>query len=144
MPVISTLAHPRSRGENHAVPLDRIALAWLIPARAGKTATPASWATSSAAHPRSRGENAPNGIKNFADGGSSPLARGKLGTILEGVIAPRLIPARAGKTRSECLNGLTVAAHPRSRGENSVPPSMRRTAAWLIPARAGKTRRVPG
>ena len=138
MPVISTLAHPRSRGENHAVPLDRIALAWLIPARAGKTATPASWATSSAAHPRSRGENAPNGIKNFADGGSSPLARGKLGTILEGVIAPRLIPARAGKTRSECLNGLTVAAHPRSRGENRTPKTGKTTMQGSSPLARGK------
>ena len=91
--------------------------------------------------------------------GSSPLTRGKLvemGGIKE---APGLIPAHAGKTwRSRTLAG-NVRAHPRSRGENSVPfnfdvhalgsspltrgkpnTRIRKTLnSGLIPAHAGKT-----
>ena len=51
----------------------------------------------------------------------------------------RLIPARAGKTRTRPTAWPLESAHPRSRGENSSgypPPKGRR---WLIPARAGKT-----
>ena len=72
----------------------------------------------------------------------------------------RLIPAHAGKTRLMIVGRIFLAAHPRSRGENSTTTTLRRTAAgsspltrgkpasrfWtvmsfrLIPAHAGKTR----
>ena len=75
--VLASRAHPRSRGENGAPPgptgprqgsspltrgkqvlsTARAPPTGLIPAHAGKTATPESLATASAAHPRSRGEN---------------------------------------------------------------------------------------
>ena len=111
-------AHPRSRGENilHCVlifqgvgssPLTRgkppRVLAYphrdgLIPAHAGKTGTLAGPSTAVAAHPRSRGENmrAVPGI--WIDGGSSPLTRGKPGSLCPEITPPRLIPAHAGKT----------------------------------------------
>ena len=70
-------AHPRSRGENDALPVseteaigsspltrgkrsvreDERTMTGLIPAHAGKTSSSLTWARSPAAHPRSRGEN---------------------------------------------------------------------------------------
>ena len=72
----------------------------------------------------------------------------------------RLIPAHAGKTEAENVEAFHDAAHPRSRGENSMifviisrsrgsspltrgKPDERRGHAFgvgLIPAHAGKTR----
>ncbi len=91
--------------------------------------------------------------------GSSPLTRGKLKTPVNALMANRLIPAHAGKTR--CARGATVAcpAHPRSRGEN-IQTTVQTVVGWgsspltrgkrvvcaevrlgrgLIPAHAGKT-----
>ena len=111
------------------------------------------------AHPRSRGENAVLWVAMRADGGSSPLTRGKR---LERATHPGghgLIPAHAGKTRSTPAPGTASRAHPRSRGENikdavgsvidwgsspltrgkrRVRPSSHSTPG-LIPAHAGKT-----
>ena len=90
-------AHPRSRGENHAVVLGsghsggsspltrgkRVIVVGLdvgfglIPAHAGKTSL--TWFDSSrySAHPRSRGENLAFVVPMVFVGGSSPLTRGK-------------------------------------------------------------------
>ena len=174
-------AHPRSRGENiaftpshacdqgssplargkhrlHAFPRLRPGL---IPARAGKTYTPASPPTTSQAHPRSRGENRHSHAGGQRVAGSSPLARGKPLLTRSSNQAHRLIPARAGKTWSTQACADATTAHPRSRGEN-VPllellPSevgssplargkrddqvKQRIQDGLIPARAGKTLR---
>ena len=95
---LTVRAHPRSRGENIAEmvmdgassgssPLTRGKPAeseygldpmGLIPAHAGKTWR--SWCQSCwwGAHPRSRGENCFGRRGNQANGGSSPLTRGKL------------------------------------------------------------------
>ena len=90
-------AHPRSRGENTASaaccgttpgssPLTRGKRAphqrarlflGLIPAHAGKTASPASSWTVRRAHPRSRGENRMLSQGLQCKHGSSPLTRGK-------------------------------------------------------------------
>ena len=172
-------AHPRSRGENlhgaHGAPLGggssplargkqrRVdeSADWegLIPARAGKTKSPAPKTSTPTAHPRSRGENDRLRALGIGVPGSSPLARGKLGALgpLGGV--DRLIPARAGKT-SQCGPPTSAPkAHPRSRGENQKwgvsrvarlgsSPLARgkprlspagRPGLRLIPARAGKT-----
>ena len=92
--------------------------------------------------------------------GSSPLTRGKRGLLGGGLLRRRLIPAHAGKTFARVPVGKTCAAHPRSRGENTVPsPSVPpeagsspltrgklgdlhpgRSVRRLIPAHAGKTR----
>ena len=131
----------------------------LIPARAGKTEHLPTIPTNEGAHPRSRGENVRWRRRCLCPVGSSPLARGKLARVPAHPTRFRLIPARAGKTSGVGIVGATVAAHPRSRGENvgdffdltaedgSSPlargklcslgsrPSIR----TLIPARAGKT-----
>ena len=93
------------------------------------------------------------------EGGSSPLTRGKLNTIVTTLITNRLIPAHAGKTEAAQGRWMSRWAHPRSRGENyrlrsasitlsgSSPltrgkrkyPSSVLLQSRLIPAHAGKT-----
>ena len=113
-------AHPRSRGEhstrtaatgstNGSSPLARGTLnittfkplnPRLIPARAGNTRLHLLDKAIYTAHPRSRGEHSPGrGVFGFL-GGSSPLARGTRKDSVELRSAARLIPARAGNTRS--------------------------------------------
>mgnify|MGYP000918567836 CR=1 FL=1 len=131
----------------------------LIPARAGKTHPRSRYQKRYRAHPRSRGENVRD-IHPHQDGpGSSPLARGKHKLTTSRQQPTRLIPARAGKTPCPALGNTRLAAHPRSRGENSMAhslqsvnsgssplargklldPAIPDAVARLIPARAGKT-----
>ena len=91
--------------------------------------------------------------------GSSPLARGTRACLIQLLALSRLIPARAGNTRSGCLALVPASAHPRSRGEHA-PVELERenllgssplargthlggtvddTPDRLIPARAGNT-----
>ena len=97
-------AHDRRRG--------------LIPARAGKTFAPGSVSHIDSAHPRSRGENDRQKIVLSVVAGSSPLARGKHRRIRPSARHRGLIPARAGKTVVLKQIHTSLAAHPRSRGEN--------------------------
>ena len=114
---------------------------------------------SSGAHPRSRGENQGYYQAVTVDEGSSPLTRGKRVARPQHPTRRGLIPAHAGKTCPGSGRERDQQAHPRSRGENSVPsprawsgsgssPLTRGkrngTPAWtsgirLIPAHAGKT-----
>ena len=134
----------------------------LIPAHAGKTSAVCCATVSVEAHPRSRGENHSHGVLEAEAQGSSPLTRGKRGAVDGGRDGLRLIPAHAGKTQATRRRHQRPRAHPRSRGENSVPfltrimdggssPLTRgkRTEvhepprrAGLIPAHAGKTPRL--
>ena len=176
-------AHPRSRGENvlggdqhfgghGSSPLTRgkrrgrqagRSRRRLIPAHAGKTA---KWLRSLIrfpAHPCSRGENGE--MVAFIDpiSGSSLLTRGKPRPRLRSRSRQRLIPAHAGKTHWSPSRKITAAAHPRSRGENTMPgagpflcfgasPVTRGKrecrgggfrGGRLIPAHAGKTATSP-
>ena len=135
-----TSAHPRSRGENHTVPIPtlthngsspltrgkhragrvRAREAGLIPAHAGKTGVLVCALLAHRAHPRSRGENARVAHQTQPCNGSSPLTRGKpkrrrlcLGWL-------GLIPAHAGKTMCVVRHIMGSGAHPRSRGENTL------------------------
>ena len=138
--MMSTGAHPRSRGENsgvrtasrapvgsspltrgkHLLDLGRHRYRRLIPAHAGKTDRLDSVHLRPEAHPRSRGENLVALRSGMTLRGSSPLTRGK--RRLDQVDQPRwrLIPAHAGKTprRPSATSG--PRAHPRSRGENKL------------------------
>ena len=140
----------------------RHAIEGLIPAHAGKTSAVCCATVSVEAHPRSRGENHSHGVLEAEAQGSSPLTRGKRGAVDGGRDGLRLIPAHAGKTQATRRRHQRPRAHPRSRGENSVPfltrimdggssPLTRgkRTEvhepprrAGLIPAHAGKTPRL--
>ena len=133
-------AHPRSRGENHDLPVDELHLAGsspltrgkhardvggailqgLIPAHAGKTEVRGACSLPMTAHPRSRGENQPDVQPGRPSRGSSPLTRGKRIHDHHLHARPRLIPAHAGKTAYPLEASSSRSAHPRSRGENNT------------------------
>ena len=159
-----------------------LTVAWdrIIPARAGFTLTPAPRGGPLGDHPRSRGVYAKascatspfNGSSPLARGlpppaspetgglqGSSPLARGLQPEVPALLGGHRIIPARAGFTRTSSKRGQRGADHPRSRGvyvladvgdvtEGGSSPLARglpaRVRGWtvrqgIIPARAGFT-----
>ena len=153
-----TWAHPRSRGENlmrcrtlvaasGSSPLTRGKLrperhpqgvARLIPAHAGKTVKRPDSSPARPAHPRSRGEN--GGLLSHFSGerGSSPLTRGKPGVLPGRDRRGRLIPAHAEKTSFRSVTATPTAAHPRSRGENTVRTSRTETFKGSSPLTRGK------
>ena len=175
----SAWAHPRACGENHALLVnDPNALGSsprvrgkprrvvkgdrrrrLIPARAGKTGPCRHLPEEQPTHPRACGENVQEVSLVAIPAGSSPRVRGKRPDLVSGEVGARLIPARAGKTRSGVAVRSSSSAHPRACGENWSTASRRSTAsgssprvrgkrlqaaphrsdAGLIPARAGKT-----
>ena len=134
----------------------------LIPARAGKTPGLQPVALLRWAHPRACGENTGFSFRQRVPAGSSPRVRGKLRRLGEELRGDRLIPARAGKTRSGPHCPRRGPAHPRACGENgtSSPGSSAQAGSsprvrgkrhrrhrqpvhrGLIPARAGKTMRL--
>ena len=77
---------------------------------------PPRWSSWRRDHPRSRGVYA--GRRAGADGerGSSPLARGLHGPPVVNSPGPRIIPARAGFTRTPPTATSPCGDHPRSRG----------------------------
>ena len=78
--------------------------------------------------------------------GSSPLTRGKLGDLPKDCLATRLIPAHAGKTLP-CTSLLPKKrAHPRSRGENTLPswqPTLCEGSSPLTRGKPGEPGRPP-
>ena len=157
-PTAQHRAHPRSRGENGfadsrergfegSSPLTRGKLgSWrshckrigLIPAHAGKTVFSEGGEGRDGAHPRSRGENRDRVGDPHRAGGSSPLTRGKPVIGRAWLMSSGLIPAHAGKTRRSGGRPGRDRAHPRSRGENSVPAAGRRHSSGSSPLTRGK------
>ena len=135
----------------------------LIPARAGKTRSAWRGDRWRRAHPRAGGENRSPLSCHVARSGSSPRGRGKHVLRSQRRRAPRLIPARAGKTVHPIRRCGRNRAHPRAGGENFASASTvlkkpgssprgrgkrRRLVVagdhvGLIPARAGKTSSAP-
>ena len=131
----------------------------IIPARAGFTAPGLSRFARHRDHPRSRGVYEGFSLDGSPDPGSSPLARGLRDRGPCGRACLRIIPARAGFTRSSPPGPGRSEDHPRSRGVYSrnqlATVSMvgssplarglrdvgddRWGAAGIIPARAGFT-----
>ena len=90
--------HPRSRGVYPARRRPRSVGGWIIPARAGFTTALTAGFNRLKDHPRSRGVYIEfTGLLSFLRG-SSPLARGLLGSLLLTGQQVRIIPARAGFT----------------------------------------------
>ena len=88
----------------------------IIPARAGFTATFTSIAATRSDHPRSRGVYEADQDAREHQSGSSPLARGLHSCPGWMTCWMRIIPARAGFTRSRTCRTPWSADHPRSRG----------------------------
>ena len=149
-----------------AAPFPKASPDGIIPARAGFTARGPGRRAPAQDHPRSRGVYLSSTRMRSHKRGSSPLARGLLTPAEGGLRRERIIPARAGFTRSRSPTAAWRRDHPRSRGVyTSVTPrpSPRRgssplarglpldttaqtSAQGIIPARAGFTvhRRAPG
>ena len=88
----------------------------IIPARAGFTRSRSTRPVSSTDHPRSRGVYPLAIGRRDCASGSSPLARGLPPHRRRRHLRRRIIPARAGFTRSSRGCGALEADHPRSRG----------------------------
>ena len=112
---------------------------WIIPARAGFTDHIPCIQVRSGDHPRSRGVYDVYGWVTDRREGSSPLARGLHQDRPLRAEYPRIIPARAGFTRTEnFLMGMEDGSSPLARG---LPIRIHRTVVSdrIIPARAGFT-----
>ena len=88
----------------------------IIPARAGCTPVTSAPASPNRDHPRSRGVHDRCVPPRLAAAGSSPLARGARPVTSWPTFTHRIIPARAGCTRSGCVGSCPWSDHPRSRG----------------------------
>ena len=133
---VAQLDHPRSRGvyaprrctprsSSGSSPLARGLLCFgfvvsfrrgIIPARAGFTPPSGRRHCRRRDHPRSRGVYFLGASRYHWINGSSPLARGLLGLGLARVLCCRIIPARAGFTSTNWVEGTLSLDHPRSRG----------------------------
>ena len=131
----------------------------IIPARAGPTLYRKRTAKPCADHPRSCGANTTTPFTITRLAGSSPLVRVQRSGVRLHALALRIIPARAGPTKSPSPRILSVTDHPRSCGANSYffqsttadsgsSPLVRgqlqlqqddTTKLRIIPARAGPT-----
>ena len=106
---------PLARGLPHAGGAD-LHVVGIIPARAGFTRRRCPSAPSPRDHPRSRGVYENEVVAEYQRAGSSPLARGLPQQPRRENRCPRIIPARAGFTRTSSAVTPTWADHPRSRG----------------------------
>ena len=132
----------------------------IIPARAGFTFLRGKANPATKDHPRSRGVYWGDRTKRITLDGSSPLARGLLGFEQHACVLHRIIPARAGFTRSAPPRSYRRKDHPRSRGVYFIGSARRSRSTGssplarglpaerneivgkrgIIPARAGFTR----
>ena len=115
----------------------------IIPARAGFTGTGVPATAAYRDHPRSRGVYLAGMSTTHVDEGSSPLARGLLTPKGIDVEKERIIPARAGFTRSPCSWSRRTPDHPRSRGVYASPCPSRPSANGSSPLARGLPGRVP-
>ena len=141
--------HPRMRGEHwrgflvepdtggsspHArgaldIELDMPVLVRIIPACAGSTYASSYQRHARRDHPRMRGEHILKIKTRTSIDGSSPHARGALGTRLSVRVFSGIIPACAGSTLADAAEELVDGDHPRMRGEHG--PEFRRYGVVL-------------
>ena len=133
-------AHPRSRGENGFADLRGGGVRGSSPLTRGKLAAVNPTFATVLAHPRSRGENQVGAGFRRLRAGSSPLTRGKPICGFITLQLKGLIPAHAGKTQSPPSPCTAMRAHPRSRGENHLPPYRGAKLSGSSPLTRGKHR----
>ena len=149
---------PRVRGKRKLAgrPIQHVRI---IPARAGQTRRFFHVIIRCTDHPRACGANHRRRRQQGQEGGSSPRVRGKLRRAVPMQSGLRIIPARAGQTRSYVRASAAAPDHPRACGANGQikvhfndsfgsSPRVRGKLgarsgqpAWsrIIPARAGQT-----
>ena len=91
----------------------------IIPARAGQTPRPSVRLPLPPDHPRACGANQPVRRDDGLRPGSSPRVRGKPHAVSGFAFASRIIPARAGQTKSVPWMHPPMPDHPRACGANS-------------------------
>ena len=111
----------------------------IIPARAGFTVRHHDIRVGQWDHPRSRGVYCPRAAGPEPPRGSSPLARGLQHIRRRDRPSRRIIPARAGFTRSRPTRKCEYGDHPRSRGVYIHALIAKGYTPRIIPARAGFT-----
>ena len=131
----------------------------IIPAHAGKSGAYARKSAGCQDHPRSCGEKLQRAATQPSALGSSPLMRGKVTLLYHAFVQIGIIPAHAGKRRSNAPASFSIRDHPRSCGEKNrraaLPPEKRGSsplmrgkgaasptasaAGRIIPAHAGKS-----
>ena len=94
-----TGSSPRVRGKRGELPVHRTLLR-IIPARAGQTCILGANGVPRPDHPRACGANRPYGHAALENAGSSPRVRGKRCRTCRCTGLHRIIPARAGQTRT--------------------------------------------
>ena len=134
---------PLARGLPEAGSVGRL-LGRIIPARAGFTWSPIRSRRLPGDHPRSRGVYAGAPVPWRGADGSSPLARGLLDQGTSDHVGGRIIPARAGFTRTSRSSASTRPDHPRSRGVYSDWAGVGLTALGSSPLARGLLRPVIG
>ena len=130
---------PLARGL-HALLGTGLAVARIIPARAGFTGHQPRSSVRCSDHPRSRGVYYLLVVDRDHVVGSSPLARGLHANIDQTWERLGIIPARAGFTTEGAEGRTNSRDHPRSRGVYESSQDEDIEAARIIPARAGFTR----
>ena len=114
-PVVQPGSSPLARGLR-AGPGRRVLRVRIIPARAGFTHWVRAQVVDTPDHPRSRGVYVVWSDVGRPRPGSSPLARGLRAALRAELVVRRIIPARAGFTRTRSPAGTWSWDHPRSRG----------------------------
>ena len=109
----------------------------IIPARAGQTTPIPCHRTGGSDHPRACGANLSAYRSAFSFRGSSPRVRGKQFQAFQIHVIRRIIPARAGQTRSATTSRHPSTDHPRACGAN-------RLISVAAACRAGSSPRVRG
>ena len=121
----------------HGVVLELQVAGRIIPARAGQTGNSTKAPILGPDHPRACGANPVQLTWNCPGTGSSPRVRGKLKGVFAGAGTLRIIPARAGQTRSMSPHSSPYPDHPRACGANE-------NAASVAVAESGSSPRVRG
>ena len=91
-----------------------------IPARAGNATPYRRRSGSASVHPRAGGERLLHGVRQTAQGGSSPRGRGTRDQERRHVPPRRFIPARAGNAIRRPTLRASASVHPRAGGERGV------------------------
>ena len=123
-------------------PEDALNSSGLIPAYAGKTISSAGISGEYAAHPRVCGENSATSPPFSTLNGSSPRMRGKLPRTERNNHRAGLIPAYAGKTRTDITCYFNIRAHPRVCGENRSAPAIAAPRSGSSPRMRGKLGKI--
>ncbi len=128
---------PRMRGKR----FERIAFdnrPRIIPAHAGQTGTPDSFASAGTDHPRACGANSSTNCSNSPRVGSSPRMRGKPLLVLGELACARIIPAHAGQTLRWGRRWIRCTDHPRACGANLISYRKQHRPCGSSPRMRGK------